>query len=228
MSLNSSLSLQTSQARKTSFDGSPVVDRGVWRGAIGLTVLSLAGFGFLYSLAGVGIGQALFPTTANGSIITRDGKVMGSELVAQPFGSDQYFQSRPSAAGFNPMALAGSNQARANPDLRKRLEEARLAVAQREGIEPSAVPGDLITQSGGGIDPHVSPEGAAVQIARVARARELEPMVVQGLVAQYTERKQLGFLGQERVNVLKLNLALDARDSGPHSSEKATTGAPER
>ncbi|MET4578723.1 potassium-transporting ATPase subunit KdpC [Ottowia thiooxydans] len=225
MSVNSSLSSLPPQARKTSGDVSPVTDRGVWRGAIGLTVLSLAGFGFLYSLAGVGIGQALFPTTANGSIITRDGKVMGSELVAQPFGSDQYFQSRPSAAGYNTMALAGSNQARTNPDLRKRLEEARLAVAQREGIELSAVPGDLITQSGGGIDPHISPVGAAVQIARVARARGLAPKLVQGMVAEYTESKQLGFLGQERVNVLKLNLALDARQSGSgKSSANGPTG----
>lgn len=228
MNSNSSAVSISSHTPSASHEDSSVVDTGAWRGAIGLTVLTLAGFGFLYSLAGVGIGQALFPTTANGSIVTRDGKVMGSELVAQPFGSDQYFQSRPSAAGYNTMALAGSNQARTNPDLRKRLEEARMVVAQREGIEPSAVPGDLFTQSGGGIDPHISPEGAAVQIARVARVRGLDSQLVQGMVAQYTEGKQFGFLGQERVNVLRLNLALDARESGRPSSRKTTTGASER
>lgn len=197
-------------SHKADVESTPVVDRGIWRGAIGLTVLSLAGFGFLYSLAGVGIGQALFPQTANGSLIERDGKVVGSALVAQPFVSDTYFQSRPSAAGYNSMALAGSNQARTNPDLRKRLEETRAAVAQREGVDPSAVPSDLITQSGGGIDPHISPAGAAIQVDRVARARGLERSAVERLVAQHTEPKQLGVLGQARVHVLSLNLALDA------------------
>lgn len=200
----------TSPAHKGSPNEAAVADRGVWRGAVGLTVLSLAGFGFLYSLAGVGIGQAMFPATAHGSIVELDGKVIGSELVAQPFVSEQYFQPRPSAANYNTMSLAGSNQARTNPDMRRRLEETRSAVAQREGVELSAVPNDLITQSGGGIDPHISPQGAAVQIARVARARDLEPSIVEGLVAQYTENKQFGLLGQPRVNVLELNLALDA------------------
>ncbi|MBN9426888.1 MAG: potassium-transporting ATPase subunit C, partial [Burkholderiales bacterium] len=100
--------------------------------------------------------------------------------------------------------------ARTNPDLRKRLDETRAAVAQREGVAPSAVPGDLITQSGGGIDPHVSPAGAAIQIERVARARGVDRGVVQALVDRHTEGRQLGVLGQPRVNVLALNLALDA------------------
>lgn len=207
MTMTSTLNIN---ARKAEADTPAVVDRGIWRGAIGLTILSLAGFGFLYSLAGVGVGQALFPKTANGSLIERDGKVIGSELVAQPFVSDAYFQSRPSAAGYNTLSLAGSNQARTNPDLRKRLEETRAAVARREGVEPSAVPGDLFTQSGGGIDPHISPDGAAIQIARVARARGLDRSAVERLVAQHTEPKQLGVLGAPRVHVLNLNLALDA------------------
>lgn len=199
----------SNNARKAAATDSTVVDRGLWRGAIGLTVLSLAGFGFLYSLTGVGIGQALFPRTANGSLIERDGKVIGSELVAQPFASDKYFQPRPSAADYNPLALAGSNQARTNPDLRKRLEGTRAAAAQREGVDSSMVPGDLFTQSGGGIDPHISPQAAAIQVDRVARARGLGRNVVEGLVAWHTENKQLGLLGQPRVNVLDLNLALD-------------------
>ena len=213
----------TANARNAAAATPPVVDRGAWRGAIGLTILSLAGFGFLYSLAGVGVGQALFPRTANGSVIERDGKVIGSELVSQPFASDKYFQARPSAASYNPMALGGSNQARTNPDLRKRLEEARMAVAQREGVDPSAVPGDLFTQSGGGIDPHISPEGAAIQVARVARARGLGSAVVQKVVAEHTKDRQFGVLGSPRVNVLTLNLALDALAA---AAQPATAAAP--
>lgn len=188
----------------------PVADQGALRGAIGLTILSLAGFGFLYSLAGVGIGQALFPATANGSVIERGGQVVGSALVAQPFTGESYFHPRPSAAGYNLMALAGSNQARTNPDLRKRLDETRAAIAQREGVAPADVPGELFTQSGGGIDPHISPEGAAIQVARVARVRGLAPDAVHQLVDTHTEGRQFGVLGAPRVNVLQLNLALDA------------------
>ncbi len=207
------MAISTTSSALTTCIASPatpsVFDKGLVRGAIGLTVISLAGFGFLYSLAGVGLGQAFFPDAANGSLIERGGKVIGSALVAQPFTSEGYFQPRPSAAGYNTMSLAGSNRARTNPDLRTRLDETRAAVAQRDGVELSAVPGDLITQSGGGIDPHVSPEGAAIQVERVARARGVEPGVVAKLVAQHTEGRQFGVLGQPRVNVLELNLALD-------------------
>ena len=211
-------------ARKVASAGPSVVDRGVWRGSIGLTVLSLAGFGFLYSLAGVGVGQALFPHTANGSMIERNGKIIGSELVAQPFASDKYFQPRPSAAGYNPMALSGSNQARTNPDLRKRLDEARVAVAQREGVDASNVPADLFTQSGGGIDPHVTPAGAAVQVARVARARGLHREAVEKLVAEHTQGRQLGLLGEPHINVLNLNLALDAIPPAPLAAAAPSSG----
>lgn len=187
-----------------------VSDQGLLRGAIGLAIVSLLGFGVLYPLAGVGLGQALFPQPANGSLIERDGQVVGSSLVAQPFADARYFESRPSAAGFNPMGVSGSNQARTNPDLRKRVEEARAAVAARDGVDPAAVPSDLVTQSGGGIDPHISPAAAAIQVERVARARGIGRDVVEGLVARHTEQRQLGLLGQPRVNVLALNLALDA------------------
>lgn len=187
-----------------------IADTGLLRGAIGLTVLSLAAFGFLYSLAGVGIGQLLFPRQAQGSVIERNGTVIGSALVAQPFVGNGYFQPRPSAAGYNTMALAGSNQARTNPELRQRLADTRAAIAQREGVDPSAVPGDLVTQSGGGIDPHISVQGAAIQIERVARARGLARAEVEQLVAAHTEGPQWGVLGPDRVHVLSLNLALDA------------------
>lgn len=194
----------------TSSAASGVCDKGVLRAAMGLTVIVLVGFGFVYSLAGVGLGQAFFPNAANGSLIELNGKVIGSALVAQPFTSDRYFQPRPSASSYSAMSLAGSNQARTNPDMRKRLDETRAAVAQRDGVAPSVVPSDLVTQSGAGIDPHVSPQGAAIQIDRVARARGISRAAVVNLVAQHTESRQLGVLGQPRVNVLELNVALDS------------------
>lgn len=189
--------------------GQGLHDGGMVRGALGLATLALIGCGFLYSLGGVGLGQALFPAQAQGSMIVQDGKVAGSALVAQPFADAGYFQPRPSAANYDPMAVAGSNTARTNPDLRKRLEEARAAIATREGVAPEAVPSDLATQSGGGIDPHISPQAAQIQVARVARERGVAPDQVERLVKQNTEAPQLGLLGQPRVNVLKLNLALD-------------------
>ena len=181
----------------------------VWRPALVLASVSLLGFGLLYSLAGVGLGRVLFPHQAGGSLIERDGKVIGSSLVAQPFADDRYFQSRPSAASYDVMALAGSNQARTNPDLRARIDEARAAVATREGVAPDAVPSDLVTQSGGGIDPHLSPAAIRIQITRVARVRGLPVSEVERLVATHTEGRQFGVLGAPRVNVLELNLALD-------------------
>ena len=198
-------------AIRTPGDSSSAIsDKGLLRGSIGLAIIAFLGLGLIYPLAGVGVGQALFKDTANGSLIERDGKVLGSSLVAQPFSDDRYFQSRPSAANYDVMAVAGSNQARTNPDLRKRVDETRAALAQRYGVDPSAIPSDLVTQSGGGIDPHISPQAAAIQIDRVAHARGIARETVEGLVARHTEGKQLGLLGQPRVNVLELNLALDA------------------
>ena len=187
----------------------PIDDTISLRPALALALLALLGFGLLYSLAGAGLGRLLFPQQASGSLIERDGTIVGSTLIAQPFAGDGYFQPRPSAANYDPMAAAGSNQARSNPDLRKRIAEARAAVAAREHIAPDRVPIELITQSGGGLDPHITPEGARVQIARVAKARGLAPPLVEALVAAHTEGPQLGVFGQPRVNVLELNLALD-------------------
>ncbi|WP_235580778.1 potassium-transporting ATPase subunit KdpC [Pseudorhodoferax sp. Leaf265] len=201
---------KTGAAVPPAATGPSLHNQGALRGAIGLAIVTLAGCGFLYSMAGVGIGQAVAPTGANGSLIERNGQVIGSTLVAQPFTGDGYFQPRPSAGSYSVMALSGSNQARTNPDLRKRIEEARAAVAQREGVAREAVPSDLVTQSGGGADPHISPEAAAIQVARVARARGLTPDAVRQLVARHTLGKQFGVLGAPRVNVLELNLALDA------------------
>jgi K+-transporting ATPase ATPase C chain len=187
----------------------PAPARSALRPSLMLAAVSLLGFGLLYSLAGTGLGRVLFPHQATGSLVERDGRVIGSALVAQPFADDRYFQSRPSAAGYDVMALAGSNQARTNPDLRTRIDEARAAVAAREGVAPADVPSDLVTQSGGGIDPHLSPAAVRIQIARVARARGIEAAEVERLVTAHTEAPQFGVLGTPRINVLELNLALD-------------------
>jgi K+-transporting ATPase ATPase C chain len=185
-------------------------DRSPLRASLVFTVVILIGFGLMYSLVGAVLGGLLFPHQATGSIVTVDGKARGSALVAQPFADARYFQPRPSAANYDPMAAAGSNMARSNPDLRKRIDELTLQVAQREGVSPAQVPGELVTQSGGGLDPHLSPSGAQVQIARVARARGLSEADVAAVVAAHTEAPQFGVLGEARVNVLQLNLALDA------------------
>ena len=185
-------------------------DHGALRASLAFALVILFGMGLLYSLTGTAIGRSLFPQQATGSIVTHNGKAVGSSLIAQPFADARYFQPRPSAAGYNPMSAAGSNQARTNPDLRKRIAEITAAVAARDSIAVQNVPGELVTQSGSGLDPDLSPAGAQVQIARVAQARNLDPRRVAELVAVHTQGPQFGFLGQPRVNVLALNLALDA------------------
>lgn len=189
----------------------PLQDHIGLRAPLVFAAIILLGFGLSYSLAGAALGRVLFPADASGSAIQRDGKVVGSALVAQPFTDARYFQPRPSAANYDPMAAAGSNQARSNPDLRKRIDEAIATVAAREGIAPSEVPMELVTQSGGGLDPHISPAGARVQVARVAKARGLDVAIVERAVDAATEAPQFGVLGQPRINVLLLNLALDAQ-----------------
>lgn len=188
------------------------------RASCGLAVISLFLIGLGYSLVATGLGQLLFPQSANGSLIERGGNVVGSTLVAQPFTSDRYFYPRPSAAGYDPMAVSGSNQARTNPQLRTRMAQAKDAVALREKIDAELIPGDLITQSGSGVDPHISPASAHIQIQRVARARGVSVKRVTGLVEAQTQGAQWGLFGQPRVNVLELNLALDALEPKPQAN----------
>lgn len=185
-------------------------DHTTWRAALVFAVVILLFMGLAYSLIGTGIGRLLFADGATGSLVRAGDRVIGSALVAQPFVDARYFSPRPSAPNYDPMATAGSNQARSNPDLRARIDGAIAEVAQREGIQPGAVPIDLVTQSGGGLDPHVSPAAARVQIARVAKARNLTVGAVTALVEQSIEPPQFGVLGKPRVNVLRLNVALDA------------------
>ncbi|MCC4597692.1 potassium-transporting ATPase subunit KdpC [Xanthomonas campestris pv. phormiicola] len=192
-----------------------------WRAALLLPLLVL-GAAALYSLLSTLLAGALFPAQANGSLLARDGRVLGSALVAQPFAAPGYFQPRPSAAKFDPMAAAGSNQARSNPELQQRIADARASVAARDGVAAAQVAEDLLTQSGSGLDPDISVAAAQQQVARVATARELPVATVAALVAAQVRPRQFGVLGQPRVNVLALNLALDragTRDSEPGTRE---------
>lgn len=183
--------------------------QGALRPAIGLGVTSLLVLGLAYAVAATRISGALFPAQAQGSLLLQHGQVRGSQLVAQPFVGDGYFQARPSAASYDPMAAAGSNLARSNPALQERVAEATHAVAVREGIALADVPGDLVTQSGAGMDPELSPAAAAVQVKRVAGNRGLSVEQVQALVQAHTQGPQWGVFGQPRVNVMTLNMALD-------------------
>lgn len=180
------------------------------RASIGLCVVTLIGFGFVYSAATTQLGQLVFPEQANGSLVYAQGKPVGSMLVAQPVTSNQYFKPRPSAAGYNLMAMAGSNQARTNPDLQKRIDKTLIQVIQQNNVSVAQIPGDMVTQSGSGIDPDISPQAARIQVNRIAKTRQLKPEVVSQLVKQQIESPQFGILGAARVNVLQLNLALDA------------------
>lgn len=180
------------------------------RASIGLCVVTLIGFGLVYSAATTQLGQLIFPEQANGSLVYAQGKPVGSMLVAQPVTSNQYFKPRPSAAGYNLMAMAGSNQARTNPDLQKRIDKTLIQVIQQNNVSVAQIPGDMVTQSGSGIDPDISPQAARIQVNRIAKARQLKPEVVSQLVEQQIQSPQFGILGAARVNVLQLNLALDA------------------
>lgn len=183
------------------------------RASLGLLIFTLVGCGAVYSAIATGAGQVLFNNQANGSLVEIDHKVVGSTLVAQPFVGNEYFHPRPSAANYDPMAMAGTNLARTNPELQKQIDAQILAVKKQDHTGNTPIPSDLVTKSGSGIDPHISPEAAQLQVARVAQARHLDLKVVEGLLQKHIEPMQFGVLGQARVNVLELNIALDQLQS---------------
>jgi len=169
--------------------------------------------GVAYPLVVTGVAQSLFPAQAAGSLIQRDGKPVGSELIGQNFSDPKHFWGRPSATGpmpYNAAASSGSNQGPLNPALVDAVKGRVEALKAADPGNTAAVPVDLVTASASGLDPHISPAAARYQVARVAKARGVAPEKVQGLVEQQTEKPLAGFLGESRVNVLKLNLALEA------------------
>ena len=166
--------------------------------------------GVAYPVVSTLIGGVLFPHEAKGSVIEVGGRAVGSSLVAQPFADARYFVPRPSAANYDPTALSGSNLATSNPALRERVAKDSAAIAAREGVDALKIPSDLVTTSGSGIDPHISPAAAELQAARVAQARGLPVADVEAAIKTHTRKPTFGVFGAARVNVLELNLALDA------------------
>lgn len=179
------------------------------RGALVLMVLC----GVLYPVLTASVGAILFPHQATGSLIERDGKVVGSVLVGQPFSASGYFHGRPSTAGYDPFRASGSNWAPGNPELHSRAQTTSEKIAQENGITPDSIPVDLVAASGSGIDPDISPEAAKLQIDRVATARGIPRAEIAELVAAQVQAPVLGVLGQPHVNVLQLNLELDKLSS---------------
>lgn len=169
--------------------------------------------GLVYPLAVTGIAQAAFPAAANGSLIVRDGKTVGSELIGQSFADPRHFWSRPSATSpmpYNAANSSGSNQGPSNPALAEAVKSRIEALRAADPGNTASVPADLVTASASGLDPHISRAAADYQVARVARVRGLPVERVGTLVDEHTEHPLLGFIGEPRVNVLRLNLALDA------------------
>lgn len=184
-----------------------------FRSMLVLTVVT----GVLYPALVTAVAQALFPTQANGSLLARDGRAVGSALIGQGFTRPEYFHPRPSAAGpagYDASASSGSNLGPTSRKLADRLEASIAQYRQENGGFEGPIPADAVTASASGLDPHISPENARIQVARVARARGLSPDEVWVVVQRRTERPWLGFIGEPRVNVLLLNVDLDRTPAG--------------
>ncbi|MDO9378733.1 MAG: potassium-transporting ATPase subunit KdpC [Nocardioidaceae bacterium] len=181
-----------------------------WTGLRALLVLTVV-LGVVYPVVVWAVGQLAFGDRADGQLVQQDGTVVGSALIGQPFDAETapgLFHSRPSAGGYDPLATAPSNLGPSDPDLVRSIEQRRADVARTNGVAPSAVPPDAVTASGSGVDPYVSPAYAALQVERVAEASDLTVGEVRTLVAEHTHGRSLGFLGDPKVDVLQLNLAV--------------------
>ena len=183
--------------------------REVRRG-VSFTIVTMLLFGGAYHLALWALGQAVFPSQVEGSLIRRDdGTVVGSGLIAQAFAGPHYFHSRPSAVDYNAASTGGSNFGPANPDQLTVVQERLAAITAQESVPASQVPSEMVTASGGGLDPHIPPSAAELQVRRVASARGVPIERIRALIETHTESPTFGFLGRARINVLELNLALD-------------------
>ena len=187
--------------------------RTLLRPAIVLFLVLTVITGLIYPLVVTGVAQVLFPQQANGSLIVKNGQAVGSQLIGQPFDDPKYFWGRPSATGpfpYNAAASSGSNLGPSNQALTDAVKARMDTLKAADPANTQPIPVDLVTSSASGLDPHISPAAAAYQVTRIAHARGLDESAVRQLVAQYTQGRDLGVLGEPRVNVLELNLALDA------------------
>jgi K+-transporting ATPase ATPase C chain len=176
-----------------------------------MTIVTTVLLGILYPLAVTGVSQLLFRDKANGQLIAQDGRVVGSRILAQPFTGERYFHPRPSAAGNNGYDATSSGGSNLGPTNKKLQDRFTADTATLHAENPGTpVPVDLLTTSGSGLDPDITPEAALFQLPRVAHARGLKEDELRGIVLAHVEQRQFGFLGEPRVNVLELNLALDA------------------
>jgi potassium-transporting ATPase KdpC subunit len=188
------------------------------------TVVTMVLLGGFYNVFLWGVGQAVFPAQTEGSLIRReDGSVVGSRLIAQRFTRPEYFRPRPSAADYNAASTSGSNYGPSNPDHLKAVQERIDTITKEEGVAAGAIPSEMVTASGAGMDPHIPPAGAELQAARVASARNVGVNRIRELIAAQTEPRTFGFLGKARVNVLELNLALDVAVGAPASLPASET-----
>ena len=189
------------------------------------TIVTMVLLGGIYHLVFWGIGQVAFASQAEGSLIRRaDGSIVGSTLIAQKFTRPEYFHPRPSGVDYNAASTGGTNYGPSNPDHLKAVQERIDAIKKDDGVAANQIPSEMVTASGGGMDPHIPPNAAELQVARVASSRKLEARKVRELIAAHTEAPAFGFLGRTRVNVLELNLALDQTFGAPAPAANDTDG----